>query len=50
MTFRYATTKNGAVVEFQYQNIDILNLKDVMLGISHFFDGSDGSLDMIANA
>jgi hypothetical protein len=50
MTFRYATTKNGAVAKFQHANIDIKNLKDVMSGIASFFNGSDGWLDSIANA
>jgi hypothetical protein len=50
MTFRYATTKKGAVVKFQHANIDIENLKDVMSGVASFFNGSDGWLDSIANA
>jgi hypothetical protein len=50
MTFRYATTKKGAVAKFQHADIDIENLKDVMSGIANFFSGSDGWLDSIANA
>jgi hypothetical protein len=50
MTFRYATTKHGAVVKFQHPDIDIENLKDVMSGVAHFFSGSDGWFDSIANA
>ena len=50
MTFRYATTKNGAVAQFQHANVDIENLKDVMSGVAHFFSGCDGWLDSIANA
>jgi hypothetical protein len=48
--FRYATAKDGAVAEFQHSNVDIENLKDVMGGVAHFFSGSDGWLDSIANA
>jgi hypothetical protein len=50
MTFRYATSKKGAVAKFQHTNIDIENLKDVMSGVASFFNGSDGWLDRIANA
>ena len=49
VTFRYATTSKGAVAKFQYANIDIENLKDVMSGIANFFSGSDGWLDSITN-
>jgi hypothetical protein len=48
--FRYATTAKGAVTKLQYAHIDIENLKDVMSGVAHFFSGSDGWLDDIANA
>jgi hypothetical protein len=50
MTFRYATDKNGAVAQFQHADVDIENLKDVMSGVAHFFSGSDGWLNIIANA
>lgn len=45
MKFRYAISKTGTVDLFQYENIDIENLKDVMDGVANFFDGSDGWLD-----
>jgi len=48
--FRYATTTNGAATKFQYADIDTENLKDVMIGIANFLNGSDGWLDSIANA
>ncbi len=50
IAFRYATKKNGGVLEFQRPNIDIFNLKDVMEGVANFFSGSDGWLDNIAGA
>ena len=50
IAFRYATTKNGAVVAFQHQDVDISNLKDVMEGVANFISGADGWLDTIANA
>jgi hypothetical protein len=42
--------KDGAVAQFQHSNVDIENLKNVMSGVAHFFSGSDGWLDSIANA
>jgi len=48
--FRYATSKHGGTVKFQYDHIDIENLKDVMAGIHNFFSGSDGWLNDIVNA
>jgi hypothetical protein len=50
MSFRYATTKDGVVVEFQHPIIEIDNLQDVMKGVANFFGGTDGWLDSIANA
>jgi hypothetical protein len=49
MRFRYATSKQRRAATFQYENIDIENLKEVMTAIAHFLSGSDGWLNDLVN-
>jgi hypothetical protein len=48
--FRYAARKKGGVNKFQYSEIDLKNLNDVMDGVANFFNGCDGWLSDIALA
>jgi hypothetical protein len=48
--FRHAAGKKGSVRRFQYPNIDLGNLKDVMTGVANFFSGCDGWLSHVALA
>lgn len=44
LAFRYPVNKNGALIPLP-DAIDLDNLRDVMLGIDHFFVGADAELD-----
>ncbi|MCA1377642.1 MULTISPECIES: hypothetical protein [unclassified Bradyrhizobium] len=43
--FRYAETKGGADIKLPPYAIDLANMRDVMKGVDHFFNGLDGLLD-----
>ena len=43
--FRYPSNKEGVPFVLLYRMIDLQNIRDVMEGVSHFFDGVDGQLD-----
>lgn len=43
--FRYSHDKTGAVFALPDGMIDLRNIRDVMEGIRHFFDGADAQLD-----
>jgi hypothetical protein len=45
LAFRYAETKAGADIKLPPYAVDLENLRDVMKGIDHFFNGLDGLLD-----
>jgi hypothetical protein len=48
--FRYATNKNGILIQLPSGVVSLATLKDVMEGCENFFDGSDGYYsDMISN-
>ena len=42
--FRYPASKGGTVAELPDFPIDLPNIRDVMQGVAHFFDGVDGQL------
>lgn len=43
--FRYSNSKAGTPIALPGYPIDLLNIRDVMQGLAHFFDGADGQLD-----
>lgn len=45
MAFRYPNNKNGALFTLPDGMVDLRNIRDVMEGVSHFFDGVDGQLN-----
>lgn len=49
-TFRYATTRDGNLLELPDYKMDVPNIRDVMDGVAHFFDGADGQLDAHSSA
>lgn len=50
-TFRYPYSKQGNVAKFpENVRLDLMHLKDVMKGVSHFFDGVDGYLDHMVSS
>lgn len=49
-TFRYATTTNGRLLQLPDYKIDVENIRDIMDGVAHFFDGADGQLDAHSSA
>jgi hypothetical protein len=44
-SFRYAVNKNRVLIRLPNGPIDLKNLKDVMEGLSNFFDGLDAGLE-----
>ncbi len=48
--FRYPRSKGGTVVRLPDFPIDLSNIRDVMQGVAHFFDGVDGQLDAHSSA
>ena len=50
LAFRYSRNKKGALIALPDGMIDLQNIRDVMEGVSHFFDGVDGQLDANASA
>jgi hypothetical protein len=50
LAFRYSRNKNGALIALPDGMIDLQNIREVMEGVSHFFDGVDGQLDHNAGA
>ena len=50
VAFRYSRNKKGALIVLPDGMIDLQNIRDVMEGVSHFFDGVDGQLDYNAGA
>ncbi len=49
-TFRYSSSKAGVPIQLPEYTIDLPNIRDVMEGIAHFFDGVDGQLDAHSSA
>ena len=49
-SFRYSTDKKGMVIYLPNESIDLFNIKDVMEGVTNFFDGVDAQLDYNASA
>ena len=45
MAFRYPNNKNGDLFTLPDGMVDLRNIRDVMEGVSHFFDGVDGQLN-----
>ncbi len=50
LAFRYSRNKKGALIALPDGMIDLQNIRDVMEGVSHYFDGVDGQLDHNAGA
>lgn len=50
LAFRYSRNKKGAVIALPDGMIDLQNIRDVMCGVSHFFDGVDGQLGAHSSA
>ena len=50
LAFRYSRDKTGALIALPDGMIDLQNIRDVMEGVSHYFDGVDGQLDHNAGA
>lgn len=50
IAFRYSEAKNGMLIRLPDGAIDLENVRDVMEGVGHFFDGADGLLDANASA
>ena len=48
-SFRYSTDKKGMVIPLPNVSIDLSNIKDVMEGVTNFFDGADAQLDVHAS-
>lgn len=49
LSFRYSRNKDGALINLP-DSVDLLNIRDVMEGVSNFFDGVDGELDYNSRA
>jgi len=49
MAFRYSTDKKGNLIPLPLY-LDLPNIKDVMEGVEHFFQGVDGQLDANSGA
>ena len=47
-SFRYSTDKKGMVIPLPNVPIDLSNIKNVMEGVAHFFEGVDAQLDQHA--
>lgn len=45
MAFRYPNNKNGDLFTLPDGIVELQNIREVMEGIAHFFDGVDGQLD-----
>jgi hypothetical protein len=50
LAFRYGLDKNGKPPKLPEGIYDLENIRDVMTGVGHFFDGSDGLLGDLAGA
>lgn len=50
LAFRYSRNKKGVLIALPDGMIDLENIRDVMEGISGFFDGADGLLDANSSA
>lgn len=50
LAFRYSERTDGVVIKLPDGAIDLENVRDVMKGLSHFFDGADGLLDANTSA
>ncbi|WP_296597992.1 hypothetical protein [Phenylobacterium sp.] len=50
LAFRYSERKDGVLIRLPDGAIDLDNVRDVMEGVSHFFDGADGLLDANVSA
>lgn len=44
-SFRYATNKEGLLIQLPEAPFVLANVKEVMEGVAHFFDGAAGQLD-----
>jgi hypothetical protein len=45
LAFRYSINKNGVLIKLPDVPVDVENLRDVMEGLNHFFEGADVALD-----
>jgi hypothetical protein len=45
LAFRYSHDRKAALINLPERMIDLENLRDVMEGVGHFFDGADAQLD-----
>lgn len=45
LSFRYSVNKKGVLIRFPDGLIDLANVRDVMTGVDHFFNGADAVLD-----
>lgn len=50
LAFRYHSDKNGMVISLPEGVVDVDNIRDVMNGVSNFFNGVDGQLDANSSA
>jgi hypothetical protein len=50
LAFRYSRNNKGALIGLPDRMIDLQNIRDVMKGVSIFFDGVDGQLDAHSSA
>jgi hypothetical protein len=50
LAFRYSRDTRGALIALPDGMIDLENLRDVMEGVGHFFDGADAQLDAHSSA
>lgn len=50
LAFRYGFDRNAKAPKLPEGLYDIENIRDVMTGVGHFFDGTDGMLDDLSGA
>jgi hypothetical protein len=50
VAFRYPVKKNGTLISLPDDVIDLINLREVMEGLEHFFSGADSYLDKLCSA
>lgn len=50
LAFRYGVDKNNKPPKLPGERYDLENIRDVMLGVAHFFNGADGMLSDLAGA
>ena len=50
LAFRYGTDRNNTPPKLPEGLYDLENIREVMTGVGHFFDGTDGMLSDLAAA